>query len=190
MPRATRCSTADIRRLQRSRTYTPEAHVTRLRVVLKWILRSRRNGKSCIAAAIPRRPTSRTPPLKVIIVVPVRRQVRSITATATIACVLVVMLTMLRRQPELLFLGVISVGSVGLVAHARVPGLIRIKRAETAATAARDSTASTLVCAGRGPGVPVLEAADPVVEPADDAAGRGLGRAVRRGRGGFEEGDI
>lgn len=78
---------------------------------------------------------------------------------------------------------------VGLVADPGVPGLVRVERAEAAAPAPARARGATLVRAGGGPVVALLELADLVVEPADDAAWCRGRRAVGVGFGFVEEGD-
>lgn len=66
------------------------------------------------------------------------------------------------------------------MADARVPGLVGIEGSEPTASAGRTGAAEVLlVGTGGGPVVAVLELADLVVEPADDAAGRRPRRPVR-----------
>lgn len=60
-----------------------------------------------------------------------------------------------------------------------VPGLIGIEGSEPTTSAGRTAAEALLVGAGGGPVVAVLELADLVVEPADDAAGRRSRRPVR-----------
>jgi hypothetical protein len=64
------------------------------------------------------------------------------------------------------------------MADARVPGLIGVEWSEPTTSAGRTAAEVLLVGAGGGPVVAVLELADLVVEPADDAAGRRPRRPV------------
>lgn len=116
-----------------------------------------------------------------------RRQVHLVRAAAV-----------LRMQAQLLVL--IFVVAVGLVADARVPGLVRVQRPAPAAAAAcppattRRDAGRALVGAGRGARVaPAAERAQLVVDPARHpaaaaAARRRVLRAVVQGRLGFAEG--
>ena len=70
---------------------------------------------------------------------------------------------------ELLLL-VVSV-PVCLVADTRVPCLVRVERAEAAASGTASSLQRRLVRAGGGPAVAVFYLAYLIVDPADDAAG-------------------
>lgn len=79
---------------------------------------------------------------------------------------------------ELLFF-VVSV-AVGFIAYTRIPGLVGIERAK-ASTPATPALKRPLVCTGRGTIVSVLDLANLIVEPANDAAGSWLRGAV----GGF-----
>lgn len=60
--------------------------------------------------------------------------------------------------------------SVSLVAHARIPRIVGVKRAKAAVSGARAAVKRLLVGARCRPVVAVLELARQVVEPADDAA--------------------
>lgn len=83
---------------------------------------------------------------------------------------------MSRREPELLLL-VVAAGAVGvrLGVDARVPRLVGVEGPEAAASGARGAAErSALVGTGGGAVVAIPELADLVVEPADNAAGRGL----------------
>lgn len=76
---------------------------------------------------------------------------------------------------------------VCLVADPRVPGLVRVERPEPAAPAPA-ARGAPFVCARGGPAVALLDLADLVVEPADDAAWRRGWRTVGAGFRFVEEG--
>lgn len=127
--------------------------------------------KGIVAAAGAPRGLSSPLEIQVVVVVVAARRGGQVHVVATAAAAVVLGAVAATAGRQLLLVVAVV---VGFVADARVPGLVGVEGAVGAARAA----VGRLVGAGGGAVVAVLELADLVVEPAYDAARRGLGRPV------------
>ena len=170
MRRATGGSrSSSLARINRSRTNTPQAKITRLGSIVERIMPRSRDLKTAM-------PRIRAAPSMLVDTVPGEVHLVPGSRVRTRSVLL------LRSVPELLFI----CAAVRIIADARVPGIVRIEWSEAATPTG--AGARLFVCAGRR--ARVLEGLEPVAYPPADAARSRLRTPIGGLIRGAREGDV